>query len=249
MGAVNFSIDSKLLDALFSVMSLDVFIETGTFEGATIEIANRYFEKIYSIELSSEYYEKASTKYKEFPKIKCIHGDSSVELSNIIQNIKKTSVLFWLDAHWCVAKNTAGQLSQCPLLDELDAIGSLNSESIILIDDARLYLAPPPAPHEVSQWPCIDDIAKKLYEISSIHNLMIVNDVIIYYPKSIKNTMFMYAQQYGSELYFLNKAPTTKELLKSLEEKEQMIKLLKKVCDEREELIFYLSKKQAKKTN
>jgi hypothetical protein len=31
---------------------------------------------------------------------------------------------------------------------ELDAIGTLNPQSVILIDDARYFVAPPPPPHD-----------------------------------------------------------------------------------------------------
>jgi hypothetical protein len=39
------------------------------------------------------------------------------------------------------------------LLDEFRAIGRLNERSVILIDNARLFLCPPPVPHETSQCP------------------------------------------------------------------------------------------------
>ena len=55
MGAVHFSLDTNLVKAIKSVLSLDVFVETGTFKGDTIENVKDYFTEIHSVELSEEY--------------------------------------------------------------------------------------------------------------------------------------------------------------------------------------------------
>jgi hypothetical protein len=75
----------------------------------------------------------------------------------------------------------------------LDAIGSLGPQSVILIDDARLFLCPPPFPHEISHWPELEAIVEKLKALSGAHELMIANDVILFYPKSIRATVRDYA--------------------------------------------------------
>jgi hypothetical protein len=146
MGAVTFSLDMRLLTALKAELSLNAFVETGTFRGDTIAEVAEYFDEVYSIELSAELSEAASARFATQPRVTILHGSSSQKLAEIRSAFDGKSALFWLDAHWCVASGTAGASSQCPLLDELRAINILNEQSVILIDDARLFLAPPLAP-------------------------------------------------------------------------------------------------------
>lgn len=62
MGAVNFSLDLKLIEHLKQVLPLSIFIETGTFEGEAVNKVMFLFEEIHTVELSEEYYLKASKK-------------------------------------------------------------------------------------------------------------------------------------------------------------------------------------------
>jgi hypothetical protein len=145
------------------------------------------------------------------------------------------AALFFLDAHWCVAEGTAGQHSQCPLLEEIGAIGALSPDSVILIDDARLFLAPPPPPHEVTQWPSFDQVDAALRAASTEHELMVVNDVIAFYPRRLHGVMKAYAHAHGidwlraaqslSENEDLRR--TTRELDEQLKGKEAVIRDLK----------------------
>ncbi|MBD8554666.1 glycosyltransferase [Rhizobium sp. CFBP 8762] len=90
-------------------------------------------------------------------------------------------------------------MSQCPLLDELDAIGTLNAKSVILIDDARLFLGPPLAPHEISAWPSFDQVSVRLRSLSSTHKLMVINDVIMFFPPEAEGDIVAYGQANGTD--------------------------------------------------
>jgi hypothetical protein len=193
MGAVDFSVNSALVESLRTVLPLKVFVETGTFEGDTIQEVLPRFESIHSVELSEDYYRKVVERFKASPKVHLHLGHSANVLRKLSSDLTGTSVLYWLDAHWCVADKTAGGTSQCPLLDELDAIGSLGSQSVVLIDDARLFLCPPPYPHEVDHWPSFEAVAEKLNALSAAHEMMISNDVIIFYPTSVRDAVREYA--------------------------------------------------------
>lgn len=197
MGAVNFSIDTELLGALKNVLLLDAFVETGTFKGDTVELVKNQFSEIYTIELSDEYFRKAQVRFADSKHINVVHGDSSRILATIAPKLQVQSVLYFLDAHWCEAKNTAGKMSQCPLLEEIRAIGRLNEQSLIIIDDARLFLATPLQPHEIFQWPDFNDVLAELQSISKNHKIMVLNDTIIFYPKLIKEEIVKYAHTQG----------------------------------------------------
>ena len=119
---------------------------------------------------------------------------------------------------------TAGELSQCPLLEELQAIEKLNSNSVVLIDDARLFLAPPLAPHEISQWPSLHQIVTCLLLLSSEHELMVVNDVIAFYPLTARPALESYARSCGIDwLTATNCLKENGSFMLQLEEKENVI--------------------------
>lgn len=197
MGAVNFSVDLGLVAALKETLPLDVFVETGTFRGDTVELVKDIFEEIRTVELSPEYYAEARSRFSGQAHIDLVHGDSPAVLAEWAPSLRERSVLYFLDAHWCVAANTAGEASQCPLLAEIRAIGTLNANSLIVIDDARLFLAPPPAPHEISQWPSLNEVVEALRKVSVAHQVMVLNDTIIVFPRSIERVVRDYGHARG----------------------------------------------------
>jgi vacuolar-type H+-ATPase subunit I/STV1 len=223
VGAVSFSIDIKLVEQLKQVLPLTTFVETGTFEGATIQQVIGQFEEIHSVELSPEYYSKACDRFRE-ASVKLYNNSSERFLQEIGSTLRDRSVLYWLDAHWCVADGTAGEGSQCPLLEELNAIQTLNAQSVILIDDARLFLCTPPKPHNVNQWPTFNAILRKLYSLSSSHEVMVINDVMVYYPESLSSVIQQYAHHHSIDwLYVLQQHQSNQEMYSQLVEKEAVI--------------------------
>ncbi len=192
MGDIKFSIDTGLVEALKSVLPLEVFVETGTFEGDAIRLARPYFDVIHSIELSPEYFAIAKSKFGDDKGVHLYLGDSAKMLAGLQPVFSGKSALFWLDAHWCVAQDTGGEKSQCPLLEEIRSIGTLNDESAIMIDDARLFTSPPPRPHEISQWPRLDQVIDALRSAGKDHELKIFNDVIVLAPRKANQALTDY---------------------------------------------------------
>lgn len=97
----------------------DIFVETGTQWGAMIEQIRGLFTEIYSIEIDKEKYERAKERFKDYPHIHIIHGNSG-------ELIPKEANLYWLDAH------NAPPEAACPILAELSRIEKFD---FILIDD------------------------------------------------------------------------------------------------------------------
>src|SRR5262249_14665418 len=95
--------------------------------------------------------------------------------------------------------NTSGETSQSPLLGELEAIGTLHRDSVVLIDDARLYLCAPPAPHRYDNWPDFHAVVSALFKLSSNHRLLVLNDVLIFHPASLQNAIGQFAHQHGTD--------------------------------------------------
>jgi hypothetical protein len=149
MGAVRFSIDPVLIQTLKREWPLDVLVETGTFEGQTIDTVLPFFEEIHTCEASEDLHSEVTKKFAGVSQVHSVLGDSGRVLVDLMPQIKNRSVLFWLDAHWYADEQTAGAHSQCPLLDELEAIKELNAESVIVIDDARLFSV---RPRNLTRW-------------------------------------------------------------------------------------------------
>jgi len=206
MGAVHFSIDKELLEFLARELPLRLFVETGTFRGDTLELARAYFSECESAELSPPLHEEARRRFANIPGINLHCGPSPQFLRERRPRNQQTAALFWLDAHWCVADQTHGEESQSPLLAELEAIGTLHPESVLVIDDARLYLCAPPKPHRLADWPDFHAVVEALLRLSSQHRLMVCNDVIIFYPGRLQAAIAAFAQARGVDWLAITRA-------------------------------------------
>jgi hypothetical protein len=134
---------SLLKEELKTILSLtnknnyNYFVETGTYLGETILRFINDFDKLYTIELSEYFYNEFNKNYKG-EKIKSILGDSSEMLKSVIDELRGDTI-FFLDGHYS-SGNTARGTKDCPLLEELSVINSyFKYESIIIIDDLRLF--------------------------------------------------------------------------------------------------------------
>jgi hypothetical protein len=215
MGAIHFSLDEKLLEFLTARLPLKLFVETGAFRGDSLALASRYISECRSVEMSPELFEKVRARFQGQPNIQVNLGDSPAFLGKSQADFAAQPVLFWLDAHWCEAAQTSGQSAQSPLLAELAALGKLHPSSVILIDDARLYLSAPPRPHRFSDWPDFHAVVTTLLALSATHRLMILNDVIVFYPGRIAAAMTDFAHENGADWLLIN------HLRKACEAREQ----------------------------
>lgn len=197
MGAVHFSLDVNLVRALHSVLSLEKLVETGTFQGDTVARMLDHFGEILSVERSAELCNQARARFRRHAHVHCANESSPPWLSRLRPTLADQSVLYWLDAHWCNAADTAGQDAQCPLLEELDAIGSLNDASVVLIDDARLFLSRPSYLHKCEQWPRLQPLLDRLRRLSSRHEIDVVNDVIVFAPGIARPALDAYCRDYS----------------------------------------------------
>ena len=253
MGAISFTLDPQLMSELRRQLLLEIFVETGTFRGDTMELARHEFPECHSAELSAEYYEAALLRFAGAANVHLFQGDSPTLLRSQQPRFASRPTFFWLDAHWCAAESTAGEQSQCPLLDELSAIGSIHPQSVVLIDDARYFLGPPPAPHEISGWPDWESVSAALRRLSTSHVIVCSNDVIHFLPASIQTPVRNYLHRTVIDIVTLADKARDYDILlaqdkeKDLEinrlkeeciGKDKEISSLKKIADEREKAVF-----------
>ncbi|MGC9123827.1 MAG: hypothetical protein ACP5IB_07170 [Thermoplasmata archaeon] len=119
MGIVRFGIPLEEAILLKNLLKLNCFVETGTYMGETAKKMANVFSKVYTIEKSEVFFQKASKNLSNFPNVNLICGDSREVLKEIFE--KEDDILFWLDAHWSGGE-TYGENDECPLIDELNII-------------------------------------------------------------------------------------------------------------------------------
>jgi len=156
--------------------SLRVLIETGTYQGDMVEAMKDIFDKIISIELKRELYERATKRFKTNGHISIILGDSGKVLRDVLVEIDEPC-LFWLDGHYS-AGITAKEEVDTPIRKELDHI--LNhpvAGHVILIDDARLFVG-------VNHYPRIEELKDILLTSHPDWILDVEHDIIRIHQKT-----------------------------------------------------------------
>ena len=194
MGAVYFSIPKPLVRRIRERLNIRNFIETGTFRGNTAIWAAGIFERVYTIEIDPEIRKETAQRKDATPNIEFLLGNSAEVLPEVVSKLSGPC-FFWLDGHWCVGAGDQ-EAHECPLLQELEAIASLQG-SVIFIDDARCFLGPLPPPHRTNDWPRIDEVFEKLGALFPGHRTTIIDDVILCYPPAVQDVI----DQYWLETY------------------------------------------------
>lgn len=201
MGSIHYGIPPWLMEAFKVTFEIPAFIETGTDSGQTALWAANIFEQVYTIEASESRYQKAQENVSWPTNVKAIFGNSKEALFPVIQALSPLKgAAFWLDAHWC-NNDSYGKDDECPLLEEIRLVNQFTGNRFILIDDARLFTAPPPEPHNAAQWPNLADIIEVLNSPVDGKKpfLMIYNDVIIAVPLAAKSTLMEFCAQRKSK--------------------------------------------------
>lgn len=116
-----------------------IFIETGSHQGNTVEIARQFgFSEIYTVELSDKWFNHCQQRFQSYSNIYVVQGDSSVKLKEILDGVDQPCVI-WLDAHYSGGDTALGD-TPCPIYQELDVIAQHPIKThTILIDDMRAF--------------------------------------------------------------------------------------------------------------
>lgn len=114
---------------------LRVLVETGTYYGEMVAAMRKRFDAIYSVEYDPQLAQRARKKFRRWPHIHILEGDSQVRVPAVIKSLQQPA-LFWLDAGYYGWAGLQGDKRR--LSTELDAI--LRHEvkgHVILMDDAH----------------------------------------------------------------------------------------------------------------
>jgi hypothetical protein len=144
----------KILATILSQAPANVFVETGTFHGESLDFARTLpFERLHSVELSKELHEAATVRFADDARVVLHHGDSAEILPRILRQIEEPAV-FWLDAHYCLLDSARGT-KDSPLLEEIAAIAAHEAAArvahTVLIDDHHIFGTTPSSPWLVGE--------------------------------------------------------------------------------------------------
>ena len=190
MGSVNVGVPEKLTQFLGERYGIENFIETGTYLGDTSAWAAKVFKRVFTIEASKDLYSQALIKNGSNSNIQFNHGHTKQFLANLVPQLEQPS-LFWLDAHWSGGV-TYGSDDQCPLLEEIRLINTSSTIHFLLIDDARLFLYPPPPPQNPLNWPSIDEVIRVIQAQDKDIYVCVFEDVIFAVPSYAKADLMTY---------------------------------------------------------
>jgi hypothetical protein len=152
----------------------DVFIETGTFQGAGITLAiEAGFTEIHSIDIKPQI---PSNYQHGLENIHLYIGDSAEVLEGLLPKLKGRKIMFWLDAHSQIME---GEEENFPLLRELLVIRESKLKNATFLIDDFLYMTHP-------------DITGYTKEtILHVFGTINPNYKITYLPNPIKNNILL----------------------------------------------------------
>lgn len=156
-------------------------IETGTYRGHGTRLLASVFPEVVTIEVAPQLAQSAQAALSDVPGVTVRAGSSRDVLPETVDATKPT--LYWLDGHWSGGV-TGGAEDECPVLAELSAIASGHPDDCILIDDARMFLAPPPPPHRPEQWPTYRELEDALVAARPGHYVIEAHDIVLAVPAS-----------------------------------------------------------------
>jgi hypothetical protein len=191
MGGVPGDLAVELRDALGLVRA----VETGTYRGGTTRELAEMFNEVVTIELSVELHQVAAAGFEGIPKINALQGDSGTILPTLADPSVPT--LWFLDGHWSGGP-TAGQEAECPVLAEIVALAGGHADDCALIDDARLFAAPPPPPHDPRHWPTLIEVFDALRTAHPRHHVTVLADLVIAVPLGAKPVVDRFGQSLAS---------------------------------------------------
>jgi len=191
MGIVRMGPPEYLLEKIAEEFKIDVFVETGTYKGDTAVWAGERFRQVFTVENFRETYDQVLARYGHLKNVRFLYGHSLSLLPELLRQIEGDAI-FWLDAHW-MGEGSYGKMDECPLIDEIRLLNQSRETHFIFIDDARLFLSPPPLPHLLERWPSVGEV---IAELDKKDRYTIVDeDVIISVPTAARKLVGSLVQE------------------------------------------------------
>jgi hypothetical protein len=158
--------------------ALSVLVETGTYLGDMVAAMSGIYEKIYSIELSTELHRRAVRRFARDPSISILQGDSGIMLARIVAELERPT-LFWLDGHYSGGITAKGDRST-PILSELTTVMALQLPFVVLIDDAMLF-------NGTKDYPTMEELKAHIERLRPGTAIEVETDIIRITPPALQS--------------------------------------------------------------
>lgn len=115
-----------------------IFVEAGTYKGATTAFLASHADQVISVELGDALFAAAQRRFAKHPNVSIIHGDSLIEIPKIVANCA-TPPLVFLDGHFSGPGTVEGEEME-PAQSTLGRLAEITPlGTTIVIDDLRLF--------------------------------------------------------------------------------------------------------------
>ena len=178
--------------SLASEFSIERFLETGTHLGRTTAWASANFSEVVTIEASEELQQAAIEKRGRLSNVRWVLGDTRDVLAPEVERLTGPAIV-WLDSHWSGGA-TYGERDQCPLISEIETLRASPHPHHLFVDDARLFLAPPPPPNDPAQWPVLREVVAALTSGERPLEVFVLGDTFVAVPPEATPAVRRYAQ-------------------------------------------------------
>jgi hypothetical protein len=129
---------------------LNVFVESGTLYGDTVDFLSRHFDVCITIEVDPRLHALAVIRFAGKSFVRPVLGDSANVIPSLLAELDRPA-LFWLDGHYSGGVTGKGA-TDTPIRAELGAILEHQMEGhVVVIDDARLF-------DGTSDYPTLDEL-------------------------------------------------------------------------------------------
>lgn len=162
-----------IIRSLAEEYGIQTLVETGTYKGEMVYSQFPFFDQIYSIELSRSLFEECVKKFRKFPNIILLQGDSGKVLEQLVPQLSKPSI-FWLDAHYSAGITSRGDID-CPIEKELEAVSNSKNLHMIVIDDAKDFVG-------IDGYPTIENLKEIVKRVLPMYKFHLVGGIFFIIP-------------------------------------------------------------------
>lgn len=121
----------------------DYLVETGTALGVTTEVLANYFQKVWTIELSEDYFRGAKVRLDVLDNVKMLLGSSASVLVSVLRELNELGpAVFFLDGHYSgpgTGQDYTLDTPDTPVVQELSLLADSVLPNVVIIDDARIF--------------------------------------------------------------------------------------------------------------
>lgn len=117
----------------------EVFVESGTYLGGTVDFFLAHARRIFSVELAPKLFADAAERFAGAPHVTILEGDATVHVPRIVADLDEPPLIF-LDGHYSCGETACGDEVE-PALTILCLLGEAGvpDGTTIVIDDVRTF--------------------------------------------------------------------------------------------------------------